>query len=324
MHEPAPDALARARRWIAIAIAVGSFGYVGYALWSDLPGTGRELTSFQWSWFAAAIGLTLINYGLRFAKWHWLLARLGIHPHPWPNLWIFMTGLAMAISPGRAGEVVKPYLLRLLTGASMTQSIPVLITERATDGMAVVTLAAIGVSTYQSESVPLVIGTIGTILLSLAIISSKTLVLGGLSQLAKVPRASSIAEKLTSSYVALRECVSPGALIVTYLVSLAAWWAECVGYWLIWKGLRVEASLDASTFLYAFATFFGAPSPGGLGMADGALGEGAQLLLHVDSAKAFTAAVLIRIATLWLGVIIGGITLLFIEPLIQKYRPVEA
>jgi hypothetical protein len=42
----------------------------------------------------------------------------------------------MVLSPGKVGELLKPYLLSERTGVPMTQTIPALVTERLTDGIA--------------------------------------------------------------------------------------------------------------------------------------------------------------------------------------------
>ncbi|HWV37740.1 MAG TPA: hypothetical protein VN033_04600, partial [Vulgatibacter sp.] len=53
------------------------------------------------------------------------------------------------------------------------------------------------------------------------------------------------------------------------------------------------------------------PSPGGLGVADLAMQEGAaHLIPGITQAQAMGSALLCRIATLWLGVGIGAVALL--------------
>ena len=107
------------------------------------------------------------------------------------------------------------------------------------------------------------------------------------------------------------------ALLWTTVVSLIAWWAECVGYLLVFQGLGImDVSLDACTFLYAFATIAGGAMPGGLGVADGALVGGAIELLQVSQPAAVASALLIRVATLWFGVVMGAIALLWFDKLL--------
>jgi uncharacterized membrane protein YbhN (UPF0104 family) len=80
---------------------------------------------------------------------------------------------------------------------------------------------------------------------------------------------------------------------------------------LIFRGFGVPASLDVSTFLYAFATVAGGAMPGGLGVADGALVGGAlELVPGVTEPVAVAASLLIRGATLWFGVMIGAVAVL--------------
>jgi len=112
-------------------------------------------------------------------------------------------------------------------------------------------------------------------------------------------------------YLAMRVCLAPWPLFATAAVSMLAWWLECVAYWLVFHGFGVPATLDVATFLYAFATVAGGAMPGGLGVADGALGAGALALVSgITEAQALASALLVRVATLWLGVGIGAVALL--------------
>ncbi len=108
----APDALARFRRWAAAAVALAVLGYLGYAVWKGFSETAEALVRFRWSFYVPVLALTLVNYGLRYAKWAYLLSLLGIPVPHRTNVWVFLTGLAMVISPAKAGEVVKPWMVQ--------------------------------------------------------------------------------------------------------------------------------------------------------------------------------------------------------------------
>jgi uncharacterized protein (TIRG00374 family) len=325
MHEQvaAPDAMVRFRRWAAVAVALAVLGYLAYAVWKGLSETTAELVSFRWGLYVPILGLTLINYGLRYLKWHYLLGRLGIEVPHRTNLWIFLAGLAMVISPAKAGEVVKPWLVRVCTGAPITRTVPALVAERGTDGLAVVILAAIGVSTYAADATNLIFGTLACTFAVVAAISVRPFAKAILALWARIPGLGRFAHRADEVYEAARTVLAPVPFTVTLLASLVAWFAECVGYWVVFEGLGVTTSLDACTFLYAFATVFGAPSPGGLGFADAALTEGASRLLHgVTAPQALAASLLVRIATLWFGVVLGAFALLRMESVIAGARPV--
>jgi glycosyltransferase 2 family protein len=315
------DAMARFRRWAAIAVAVAALGYLAYALFVGLGETAGQLAAFWWPWYVPVLALTLVNYGLRYAKWALLLKVLGVEIPQRANLWIYLAGLAMVISPGKAGELVKPYLVNVVTGAPMMRTVPALVVERGTDGLAVVILAAIGVSTYSSENTNLIFGTLALTGLGVAALSIRPLVLGVLRRLEGLPVVGRWASRLEEMYEATYLCLRPAPLAATMGMSLVAWFAECVGYWLVFRGLNVAATLDVSTFLYAFATVFGAPTPGGLGFADAALAEGAMGLVDgIAKPQALAAAILVRIATLWFGVALGAVALLRMEQVIAQSR----
>ena len=312
----APDAMRRFRRWAAITVALVSLGYLAYAVWRGLTETATELASFRWSLYGPVLLLTLVNYGLRFAKWHYYLGRLGVVISVRTNLGIFLTGLAMVISPAKAGEVVKPYLVRVCTGAPITRTLPALVAERGTDGLAVVILAAIGVTTFYAQATEMIFGTIAAVLALVTALSIRPLVKGGIEAVGRLPRMSGLATKLDESYDATRVCLAPVPFAITMALSLVAWFAECLGYWLIFRGLDIDAGLDAATFLYAFATVFGAPAPGGAGMADAALAAGAEEMFAISAGQAIAATLLVRVATLWFGVLLGAFALLRMEAVI--------
>ncbi len=313
--------MARSRRWLALTVALAAMGYVAYSLWHGLAETAAALAGFRWELTAPILALTFVNYGLRYWKWHYLLDRVGASlPHR-VNAPIFLTGLAMVITPAKAGELVKPWLVKEAIGAPMLRTVPVLVTERATDGIAVVLLAAVGVSTYQAEStVPLAI-TLALAATALVVLSIERLSLAILGAIARLPLIGRFGDRLVEMYRAMRTCVAPMPLLLTMLASLVAWMAECAGYWLVFRGLGVEASLGVATFLYASATVLGAPSPGGMGLADAGLIEGARALIpHITDGQAVASALLVRIATLWFGVVLGALVLLRIDGIIRGAR----
>jgi uncharacterized protein (TIRG00374 family) len=243
---------------------------------------------------------------------------LGIRIDWKENLVFFVAGLAMAISPGKAGELLKPYLVRVRTGVPMATTIPALITERLTDGIACLSLAAIGVGTYAAESaiylfVPLILIAVG-----LAVLSSVPLSLWIIRTLGRFKVFAKITAKLEEMYVAMRACVAPAPLVITVVLSMVAWFAECVGYKLIFEGFHAHVPVGMATFIYAFSTAAGGATPGGLGVADSALQVLAEQLAGVSPAQALASAMLVRVATLWMGEILGAIALFRVGDLLAQ------
>ena len=72
------DLQSRFIRWFIIAIASGTFLYVSGTVWVGFEDMKEALQNFQWVYFFYALLLTLLNYGLRFVKWHYYIRRLKV------------------------------------------------------------------------------------------------------------------------------------------------------------------------------------------------------------------------------------------------------
>lgn len=73
------------------------------AFYADLPRMLTALVNFRWQYLPLILGLTLFNYICRFFKWQYYLKRLEVSL-PWAkSLLIFISGLSMAITPGKVG-----------------------------------------------------------------------------------------------------------------------------------------------------------------------------------------------------------------------------
>src|SRR5438105_8579124 len=108
------------------------------------------LARFRWEYLPAILALTLFNYICRFFKWQYYMKRLKIDV-PWvKSFLIFISGLSMAITPGKVGELLKSYLLKRSTGAPISYTSPIIVAERLTDGIAMLVLASAGLVLYRS------------------------------------------------------------------------------------------------------------------------------------------------------------------------------
>jgi uncharacterized protein (TIRG00374 family) len=311
-----PLALRSILRAVAAAVALSALGYVAYGVWAGLDEAAGALGRFAVSVYPVVLFTTLGNYGLRYVKWVYLLGRVGVRVPTGANLQLFLVGLLMTLSPGKAGEMVKPWLVREVTGAPLVRTVPVLVAERATDAAAILLLTAIGVGTYASDQAVVVAGLLVAVGGGLVVLASRTAGDALVALLSAVPGLRKVAPSVAGMLDALRSCLSPAALGATLAVSVVAWWLECLGTWLVLRGFDLDVGLGVSTFVYAAATSLGAATPGGLGVADAALAEGLVATADVPRGDALAAALLVRVATLWFGVVLGAIALLRVDRLV--------
>ena len=95
---------------LLVVLAVLVFAVlVGYG---DFREMGQRLAHFPLTHLIAALALALLNYLLRFFRWTYYLRVLKISTPVGVSGLVFLSGLAMSITPGKAGELLKSYLLR--------------------------------------------------------------------------------------------------------------------------------------------------------------------------------------------------------------------
>jgi uncharacterized protein (TIRG00374 family) len=298
------------RTIISVVLAVGVYAVVTF--YADLELLWAAIRTFPIAIFAAACALSLANYGLRFVKWHAYLRRLKISLPTGRSAGVFLSGLSMSVTPGKLGELLKAYLLRCSDGVTMTKTAPVVVAERLTDLMAILLLALAGVAAFPSARLVVAVG--GALVVALlVIVSSKRLSLWALRALARLPGLKRAGNRMEDLYSSMAELVRPGPLLWGVALSLVSWLFEAVGFYLVLSAFdSVRPGLAHCVFIYAFSTAAGALSflPGGLGVTEG--GMIALVVKTVEGAGrsvGVAATLIIRVATLWLAVVVGFVSL---------------
>ena len=287
---------------------------IAIALYGDLPRMVVTLAHFRWEYLPIILGLTLFNYLGRFVKWQYYLQRLHIKL-PWKNsLLIFLSGLSMAITPGKIGELLKSYLLKRSTGVAISRTSPIIVAERLTDGMAMLALSTAGLVLYRF-SWGLLLAMLIVALAAITLIQNRRLSLALLHAGEQLPIVSRIAHWLRTFYESAYSLLQWRPLLVAISLGFISWMGECAALYFVYTGLGVSASVDLfiqATFILAISSLIGSASglPGGLGTADGSMLGLTRLLVSTSASLGGAATLLIRFCTLWFGLLIGAGALL--------------
>ena len=113
--------------------------------------------------------------------------------------------------------------------------------------------------------------------------------------------------KIREAYDSLHALTRPKHLVLPTLLSVCAWFLECLALWVILQGFQRTTTVLGSSFVYATSTLVGAliPVPGGLGVTEPVMKTLMQQLNGVDPETATGAMLLVRFATLWFAVLVG-------------------
>ncbi|HRC74810.1 MAG TPA: lysylphosphatidylglycerol synthase transmembrane domain-containing protein [Kouleothrix sp.] len=307
--------LAQLRGKIILSALLGLGVVVVLGLASDIGQVGQSFGSFSWATLPAILGFTALNYLLRWLKWDFYLRRMGMGQGVsyGDSALLFTSGMVMAVTPGKVGEVLKSYLLKRLNGTPISASAPIVLAERVTDGLAMLLLMGFGLTLYAPAR-PLFYLLLALTVVGLLIAQSRALVDRVLALVRKLPLGARVAPRLLTAYLSMRELLSWRILLISTLISLVSWFGECVAMYYVLRGLGVPASfllLQQATFVFAASTLFGLVSflPGGLGVSEGSSTLMLERLIPLPAGPATTATIIIRFCTLWFGVTLGAVAL---------------
>lgn len=284
---------------------------VALVIFGDARHIGGALRHIRWQFLPLILALAFLNYFIRFLRWHWYCRWTNIHLSVKRSWAVFFSGLAMSITPGKLGEVVKSFFIREMTGTPVSTTLPIVFAERFTDLFSVMILAGIGAFGFHyGSSVVWIVLAIVAILL--VIVMNRRLAERMLRLFRHLPFLRNSSSKLTEVYEGAYRLFTLRPLSFALLLGTAAWLCECIGFFLTLYALNQPLGILVAIFIYAFSTLFGAISflPGGLGTTEGSL-AGLLLLRGFPKDLASAATLVIRAATLWFAVLVG---LLFFFP----------
>lgn len=297
-------------------LMLGVVVYAGFALLGDARALLEHAGQIPLLVVVGACGLSTVNYLIRFAKWHYYLRLLKLRVPSAHSLLVFLAGLVMSISPGKVGEVIKSVLLKRSQNIDIARTAPVVFAERLTDLLGLFILAGVGIVVFAYGVVAFA-AALAVVLAFILVVQSPPLVEAILDLVEKVPFVRRFRGELDRAYAATRTLLKWGPLTTTTLLSAIAWSMEVVAFAWILHHLGVPTlPWFEAFFVYSTSTLVGALSflPGGLGLTEGSL-TGLLLWLELlqDVNSALVATYLIRLTTLWFGVVVGAVAFLLYE-----------
>lgn len=96
----------------------------------------RTLVAVRWPWLAVAAGLSLASYYVRALRWAVIIRHLTDRPNTWRLFSATAIGFAAIFLLGRAGELVRPYVISLKERLSLSSQVAAWMIERICDLLA--------------------------------------------------------------------------------------------------------------------------------------------------------------------------------------------
>jgi glycosyltransferase 2 family protein len=279
-----------------------------YEVRGDLAHVSLAPLLRSWDLVVLAALCSLANYGFRIVRWQRYLARLGWRlPLGFIGL-TYIAGFAFTVSPGKVGEMARArYYSRL--GISLPNVAGAFFVERLMDVMAMLVLAALLATAAPRYHAAM--WSAGIMVVAVLVALSLTpwdALARWLEAAHRLPRTlTRFGAGTAKALGAARTLLSPTALLFGFLMGLAAWGLEGVGFYALGSMFPAgHLTVTSGAGIYAVAVLVGAISflPGGLGSTEAVM----TALLATQGfavADALLVTIVCRIVTLWLAVLIG-------------------
>ena len=291
--------------FVGAAALLSIFGGEGAAL--------RQLARVPLATIFALLGLALVNYAARAARWLIYSRELGITVGLGRNVLYFIAGFALGTTPGKVGEALRLWLLERGHGYRYVRVTPLFLGDRLSDMNGVLLLCLFGAASFPGRLWMAGLAALAIVGLTLAFfVPGPLLRLVGLIYAAVGRRGRKLFARLRTLLRHTARLFAARTYAVTLLLSIAGWCAEAAGFHLLLLAIGASVTFAQASFIFAFALVVGAVSmlPGGLGGTEATM-LGLLLALGVEFETALVATAVIRAATLWFGVALGFLALPF-------------
>ena len=298
---------------IFISIIFGLIIFAGLSIYSDFTKITKIFLTFNYKYIPLILILAPLNYCFRYIKWNYYLKKVNIRISSKDNMLIFASALAMTVTPGKIGELLKSYLLKERNNIPISQTAPLVMTERLTDGISMIILASFGVLIYDYGK-----GILFSVILFMIIIiclaQSPKIINKLINYFTKIKYLKKYVENIRTFYQNTYILFKIKPLLFSIIIGIISWSFEGLIIFLTLKAMDTKISLLASVFIVSFSSIVGAISmlPGGLLAAEGSI-FGLLLLMKIPKDIATVTTIITRFSTLWLGVLIGIIALFLVQ-----------
>ncbi len=262
--------------------------------------------------YSLAFAAVFAGYMLRYFKWRYYLTRLGIHLPPSKNLPIYLSLYSMNLTPGKLGRVLVAYTVSRVAKKKFVRIIPAVTLDIFTDflGFAIVALI---MALYFNRYVYYILIVDIVLILPFAFVMNKRLY----DRIKSFFKKHKIWERFTvygDEYYASQSVINtPKVYLVSLALTVPAAFLAAFSLYISLIALGFGAHLASSTFIYTTSSLMGmiSSSPGNIGVEEGVLIALTGTFLHASASVSSAATIMTRMATLWFGVILGGIMLFY-------------
>ena len=301
-------------RSASISLGVVTLLYLSVLVWVDSSKNIFQLLPEIVTVFPILILLASLSYIFRYARWHWLLYRAGYSVKVGFGFLSYISGFAFTATPGKVGELVRIRYLKQ-SGVPHYSVLSAFVFERAFDLIVVLLLASLaaaqfGFFPYVAIFVVLIISSVVILARNPQWISFIVVHL----RLRRWSRLSRLVRVIRDGVTGISVWSDPLDITITIVLGVLAWGTTSIAFVILLEHAGVVIPFAAAIAIYPLSMLAGAATmlPGGVGSTEVTI-VGMLLFFGVPIGVAITAAVGIRLATLWFAIFCGFVSMFILE-----------
>ena len=286
--------------------------YAIFLFLADFNLIQEKISNFKINYLPIILILVTLSLIPIFIRWHFLLKNCEINIPLTKSIAVFLSGMAVDITPGQIGALMKSQILKISSNIPRTKTAPIVFIEKLYDLIGAIIAAAMGIIILGMESYLIIIP-----ILVLTIIfffmyyrpASKLF----FKRITKTKFFSKYVENISEFDKIIQKSTTVKITTICVLLAVTYWFiiSAAAYYTLIAFDINILDYLKVLA-IYATSALLGAISlvPGGIGITEGTL-VGLLTLEGIGVSTALILSVMIRIFILWYPVCLGLLSLKF-------------
>jgi uncharacterized protein (TIRG00374 family) len=302
----------RLRFFAIIGLGVSLVVFVFIALYGGFSSVLKTIEGANLGLYSLAFVCVFLGYVIRYGKWSYYMRILKIKVKQTKSFLIYLSAYGMDITPGRVGRIVAAYTLKKVTKIKFMSIVPIVTMDLFTDffGFALLALlAAIYIGRYL-----IYVAVFDLVLIIPFVIIINPWVFNVIKTRKKPGfLVRKLKEHGESYYMSQNKLNKPSIYLGSLVFTIPADILNSMGLYFSLLAVGVKSSEIVSLFIFSTSQIFGMVStlPGSIGVADATLFALLKTMLGLNSTLSSAVTIMARIATLWFGVIMGMIILIY-------------
>jgi len=303
-------------RRVSLFVAVGFIAsfivFFAIAVVGGLANVIKTIENANVYLYLLAFGSVLAGYLLRFVKWLYYTTKLNLKIPLRKNFIVYMSQYSMNITPGKLGRVLVAYTLSRITNIKASSILPIVTIDIFTDFLGVGILAFF-TALYFGQFIILVAIIDAVLMLPYLFILNDWFY----KFIKRVFKKRHFIETFTlygDEYFASQSSLNkPKTYIVSLLVTVPAAFLNAMALYFALLSIKISPHVLGSAFIESSSNLFGMITgiPGNIGVTDGSLVALLGTIFKTSIATSSALTIMTRLATLWFGIGIGGILLIY-------------